>query len=93
MTTPLEHLGSYPPLKWPPPRVLQVLAHHGRWDRMCPPETALESYQRRLAGAQLRWLVDENLGHACARGRWEELGDGCRVYFWLVVWNIFDFPQ
>lgn len=48
---------------------MKVLAHHGRWDRMCPPETALESYQRRLAGAQLRWLVDENLGHACARGR------------------------
>lgn len=48
---------------------MKVLAHHGRWDRMCPPETALESYQRRLAGAQLHWVVDENLGHACARGR------------------------
>lgn len=48
---------------------VEVLAHHGRHDRLCEPTTAWRTYERRLKGARLRWVVDETLGHGCARGR------------------------
>ena len=60
--------------------------HHGRWDRMCPPENALESYQQRLRGAQLTMVVDESLGH---------LGAKCFFLFGvvglIVVWCDFHY--
>ena len=31
-------------------RSTQVLAHHGRWDRLCPPDSARSSYQRLKGG-------------------------------------------
>ncbi|CAE7594241.1 unnamed protein product [Symbiodinium sp. CCMP2592] len=54
---------------------LRVLAYHGRWDRLCPPEEAGQSYEPlRVKGADLRFIVDETLGHACARGRQQLCG-------------------
>ena len=70
----------------PGSQTYQVLAHHGRWDRLCGPESAMESYRLRLKGAQLRLVVDETLGHACARGR---LGPKCWD-FWYVFWAVED---
>jgi len=47
-----------------------VFAYHGRWDRLCPPEEAGQSYEPlRVKGADVEFEVDEGLGHACARGR------------------------
>ncbi|CAE7373344.1 unnamed protein product, partial [Symbiodinium pilosum] len=54
---------------------LRVLAYHGRWDRLCVPEEAGQSYEPlRGKGADLRFIVDDTLGHACARGRQQLCG-------------------
>lgn len=71
-------------------RSLEVLAYHGARDNQCPPEEAGATYEAlRPHGVNVRFEVDRELGHACARGRQRLCGREFRRLndFLLEIWG------